>query len=116
MLQCRITQDIKIVEGLSTGARSESGFSHYGNSTTGRFPRHGSYRESHGMAAGSVGIEGISLNHRKSQALLGDGVGPEHLTEEQRTAMDHTAFTVVQQRIRLMEVPVGTEHFTRNFL
>ena len=37
-----------------------------------------------------LGIEGISLNRRKSQALLADGVGPEQLTEEQRVAMDTT--------------------------
>ena len=29
-------------------------------------------------------VEGISLNQRKSQALLADGVGPEQLTKEQR--------------------------------
>ena len=28
-------------------------------------------------------VEGTSLNRRKSQALLADGVGPEQLTEEQ---------------------------------
>ena len=28
-----------------------------------------------------LGVEGISLNRRKSQALLADGVGPEQLTE-----------------------------------
>ena len=30
-----------------------------------------------------LGVEGISLNRRKSQALLADRVGPEQLTEEQ---------------------------------
>ena len=34
-----------------------------------------------------LGVEGISLNRRKSQALLADGVGPEQLTEQQRVAM-----------------------------
>ena len=29
-----------------------------------------------------LGVEGISLNRRKSQALLVDRVGPEQLTEE----------------------------------
>ena len=33
-----------------------------------------------------LGEEGISLNRRKSQTLLADGVGPEQLTEEQRVA------------------------------
>ena len=33
-----------------------------------------------------LGVEGISLNGRKSQALLADGVGPEQLTEAQRVA------------------------------
>ena len=37
-----------------------------------------------------LGVEGISLNRRKSQALLTDGVGPEQLTEEQRVAMGTT--------------------------
>ena len=32
---------------------------------------------------GRLGVEGISLNRRKSHALLAGGVGPEHLTEEQ---------------------------------
>ena len=54
-----------------------------------------------------LGVEGISLNRRKSQALLADGVGPEHPTEEQRTAMDGTGLTVVRQGIRVVGVPVG---------
>ena len=29
-----------------------------------------------------LGVEGISLNQRKSQALLADGVGSEYLTGE----------------------------------
>ena len=33
------------------------------------------------------GVEGISLNCRKSQALLPKGAGAEHLTEEQRRKM-----------------------------
>ena len=56
-----------------------------------------------------LGIEGISLNRRKSQALLADGVGPEQLTEEQRVAMDTTGLTVVRQGMRVVGVPVGTE-------
>ena len=43
-----------------------------------------------------LGVEGISLNQRKSQALLADGVGPEQLTEEQREAMGTTGLTVVR--------------------
>ena len=42
-----------------------------------------------------LGVEGNSLNHRNSQALLADGVGPEHLAEEQRTSKDDTGFTMV---------------------
>ena len=42
-----------------------------------------------------LGVEDISLNRRKSQALLADGVGPEQLTEEQRVAMDATGLTAV---------------------
>ena len=55
-----------------------------------------------------LGVEGISLNRRKSQALLADGVGPEQLTEEQREAMDTTGLTVVRQGMRVVGVPVGT--------
>ena len=63
-----------------------------------------------------LGVEGISLNRRKSQALLADVVGPEQLTEEQRVAMDTTGLTVVRQGMRVVGVPVGTEQFPRDFL
>ena len=63
-----------------------------------------------------MGVEGISLNHRKSQALLADGVGPERLTEEQHTVMDNTGLTVVRQGMRVVGVHVGTEQFKRDFL
>ena len=63
-----------------------------------------------------LGVEGISLNRRKSQALLADGVGPEQLTEEQRVAMDTTGLTVVRQGMRVVGVPAGTEQFQRDFL
>ena len=63
-----------------------------------------------------LGVEGISLNRRKSEALLADGVGPEQLTEEQRVAMDTTGLTVVRQGMRVVGVPVGTEQFQRDFL
>ena len=63
-----------------------------------------------------LGVEGISLNRRKSQALLADGVGPKQLTEEQRVAMDTTGLTVVRQGMRVVGVPVGTEQFQRDFL
>ena len=55
-------------------------------------------------------VEDISLNGRKSQALAADGVGPDHLMEEQRTAMDDTGLTVVLQGARLVGVPVATKH------
>ena len=61
-------------------------------------------------------VQGISLNNRKSQVQLADGVGPEHLTEERRTAIDDTELTVVPQQMRVVGVPVGTEHFKRDFL
>ena len=61
-------------------------------------------------------VEGISLNRRKSQALLADGVGPENLMEEQRTAMGETGITVVRQGMRVVGVPAGTEPFKRDFL
>ena len=60
------------------------------------------------MAAETPGVEGISLNRRKLQALLADGVGPEQLTEKQQMAMDTTGLTVVRQRVRVVGVPVGT--------
>ena len=60
------------------------------------------------MAAETPGVEGISLNRRKSQALLADGVWPEQLTEKQQMAMDTTGLTVVRQQVRVVGVPVGT--------
>ena len=63
-----------------------------------------------------LGVEGILLNRRKSQALLADGVGSEQLTEEQRVAMDTTELTVVRQGMRIVGVPVGTEQVQRDFL
>ena len=63
-----------------------------------------------------LGVEGISLNRTKSQALLADGVGPGQLTEEQRVAMDTTGLTVVRQGNRVVGVPVETEQFQRDFL
>ena len=63
-----------------------------------------------------LGVEGISLNRRKSQALLADGAGPEQLTEEKRTTMDNTGLTAVQQGMRVVGVSVGTEQFQRDFL
>ena len=64
-----------------------------------------------------LGVEGISLNRIKSQALLADRLGPEHLTEEQRTAIiDDTALTVDRQRMRVVGVPIGTEQFKRDIL
>ena len=63
-----------------------------------------------------LGVEGILLNRRKSQALLADGVGPEQPTEEQRVALDTTGLTVVRQGMRVVGVPVGTEQFQRDLL
>ena len=63
-----------------------------------------------------LGVEDISLNRKKSQALLADGVRPGQLTEEQRVAMATTGLTVVRQGMRVAGVPVGTEPFQRDFL
>ena len=63
-----------------------------------------------------LGVEGTSLNRRKSQALLADEVVPEQLTEEQRVAMDTTGLTVVRQGMRVVRVSVETEQFQRDFL
>ena len=62
-----------------------------------------------------LGVESISLNRRKSQALLADGVGPDQPTEEQRVAMDTTGLTVVRQGMRVVGASVGTELFQRDF-
>ena len=56
-----------------------------------------------------LGVNGISLNRRKSQTLLADGVGLEQLKEKQRVEMDATGLTVVRQGMRVVGVPVGTE-------
>ena len=61
-------------------------------------------------------VEGISLNQRKSQALLADGVKPEDLMKEQRVAMVNTGLTVVRQGMRVVGVPIGTGQFQRDFL
>ena len=56
LLQRRLIEDPKRIQGYSTGARSESGFvhrRHHGHSTTRTFSRYGSYTESYGMAAGT---------------------------------------------------------------
>ena len=63
-----------------------------------------------------LGVEGVSLNRKKSKALLADGVGPDHLTEEQPMAMDKTGLMVVRQGMRVVRVPVATEQFNRGFL
>ena len=63
-----------------------------------------------------MAVESISLNRKKSQALLADGAGPEQLTEEQQVAMDTIGLTVARQRTRVVGVPVGTEQFQRDFL
>ena len=42
---------------------------------------------------GSLEVEGISLNRKKSQALLANRVLPKDLTEEQRLAMDSIGLT-----------------------
>ena len=63
-----------------------------------------------------LGVESISLNRRKPQALLADGVRPEQLTEEQRVPTDTTGLTVVRQGMRVVGVSVGTEQFQRDFL
>ena len=63
-----------------------------------------------------LGVERISLNPKKSQTLLADGVRLEDLTGVQRTAMDDIRLTVVRQGTRVGGVVVGTEHFKRDFL
>ena len=63
-----------------------------------------------------LGVERISMNRRKSQALPADGVGPEHLTVEQRRAMDNTGLVVVRLGMRVVGISDGTEQLKRYFL
>ena len=63
-----------------------------------------------------LGKEGISLNRRKSQALLAGGVGPDHLTEKRGVEMELTGLAVVGQGMKVVGVPVGTEQFQRDFV
>ena len=65
---------------------------------------------------GRLRVEGISLKRSISQTLLADGVWPKHLTGEKRTTTDDTDLTVVQQGMRVVGVPNGTENFKRDFL
>ena len=62
-----------------------------------------------------LGVEDISLNRKKSQAPLANGVGSEYLTEEQHT-VDDAGLTVVRQGMKVVGVPVRTEHVKRDFL
>ena len=68
------------------------------------------------MATGAPGVEGISINRRKLQPLLANGIGPEHLTEEQRRAIGSTGLKVIRQGMSVVGVPVGAKGFKRNFL
>ena len=63
-----------------------------------------------------LGVKDISLNRKKSQALLANGVLPNDLTEEQRLAIDSIGLTVVGQGMGVVGVPVGTEQFKRDFV
>ena len=120
MLQRRLTEHPKIIQGQSTGVPGARAVLFIDDITV-ILPRELSLDIA---AMGKVtkwlqerlGLEGISLNRRKSQALLADGVGPEKLTEEQRVALDTTGLTVVRQGMRVVGVPVGTEQFQRDFL
>ena len=78
LLQCRLTQDTERVQGQSTGARSESGFvhrRHYDCCTTETPPQEEAIVKVTKWLQQRLEVEGISLNHRKLQALLADGVG-----------------------------------------
>ena len=63
-----------------------------------------------------LGVESTTLNRRKPQALLAEGVASKHMTEKQRVAMDTTGLTVARQGMRVVGVPVGTKQFQRHFL
>ena len=63
------------------------------------------------MASRRLGVEGISINRKKSEALLVNRVLPNNLTDKQHLAMDSIELTVVGQGMRVVGVPVGTEQF-----
>lgn len=54
-------------------------------------------------------MEGITLNRRKPEALLTNGILPEHLMEEQHTAIDSVGLTAIRQGMQVIRVLVGTE-------
>ena len=68
------------------------------------------------MVSREAGGRSISLNRKKSQALLANGVLPNDLTDEQRLEMDSIGLTVVGQGMRVVGEPVGTEQFKRDFV
>ena len=80
---------------------------YHGYSTTGTFPRYGD-RESYGMASGTPRGRSHLVERKEIETLLADGVGSEHLTEEQRVAIDSTGLAVVRHELRVIRVPVGT--------
>ena len=50
------------------------------------------------MAAGTPGGRRHLAEPKEIAGLLGDGVGPEQLTEDQRVAMDTTGLTLWSDR------------------
>lgn len=62
-----------------------------------------------------VGVEGISLNRKKSQAPLASGVLPHDLTEKQPLAVD-SRLTVVGQGMGVVRVTMGTEQVKWDFV
>ena len=60
------------------------------------------------MAAETPRSKGISLKRTIWQAMLAYGIGPKHLTEVQRAAMEDTGLTVARQEMRVVEVHVRT--------
>ena len=61
-----------------------------------------------------LGVEGISLNRKISQALLANGVLSNDFTEEQCLAVDSIGPTVVGQGMMVVGVPVGSEQLKRD--
>ena len=55
-----------------------------------------------------LGVESISLNRKKLQALLPNRVLPNDLTDERRLAIDSIGLTIIGQRMRVVGVSVGT--------
>ena len=119
LLQRRLPEDPKIIQGLSTGGKSESSFvhrRHHSHSTTGTLSRYGSNREGCGMAAGTPG-------GRRHLAEPKEIAGPVSRWSWARTTDGRAASDNGYHRahggptgMRVAGALVATEQFQRDFL